>query len=109
MCAPMSKADAAAVFAALGDAQRLRVVALLEDGGERSIVDLASGSTISRQALRKHLGVLEQAGLVGANRFGREVRFRIERAAIADAETFLAKVGAQWDDALSRLKRHLDG
>ena len=97
------------MFAALGDPQRLRVVAMLEDGGERSIADLASGAAISRQAVRKHLGVLEQAGLVGANRFGREVRFRIERAAIAEAEAFLAHVGAQWDDALGRLKRHVEG
>lgn len=104
----MSKANPASLFAALGDAQRLRLVGLLEDGGERSIAELANGARISRQALRKHLGVLEQAGVVGANRFGREVRFRIERAAIADAEAFLARVGSQWDDALARLKRQVE-
>ena len=100
----MSKAE---VFAALGDARRLALVDRLARSTDLSIRELGADATISRQALTKHLRVLEAAGLVRATRFGREVRFRLERAAIADAERFLALVASQWDDALARLKNHI--
>lgn len=108
MSGVMSKAEAARRFAALGDPQRLALVDELATGGERSIHQLGSGAAISRQALTKHLRVLEGAGLVRATRFGREVRFQLERAAIADAERFLGLVARQWDEALVRLKQQVE-
>ena len=104
----MSKTDAAARFAALGDAHRLALVDRLAGCADQSISELGAGATISRQALTKHLRVLEAAGLVRATRFGREVRFALERAAIADAERFLGVVARQWDDALARLKAQVE-
>lgn len=101
----MSKAE---VFAALGDARRLALVDRLASRADQSIRELGAGATISRQALTKHLRVLEAAGLVRASRYGREVRFRLERAAIADAEHFLTLVARQWDDALARLKAQVE-
>ena len=95
------------VFAALGDATRLRLVELLSDGQSRSIQELSSGSPISRQAMTKHLRVLEDARLVRSARSGREVRFRLEQAELEHARDFLAKVGAQWEDALARLSNHI--
>jgi DNA-binding transcriptional ArsR family regulator len=77
-------------------------------GGEQSISALGAAATISRQALTKHLRVLEQVGLVAARRDGREVRFRIEGAAMAEAAAFLALVTRQWDDALARLKDQVE-
>ena len=104
----MPNADAARRFAALGDPHRLALVDRLAATGERSISQLGTGSAISRQALTKHLRVLEAAGLVRATRFGREVRFALERQAINDGERFLQRVGQQWDDALGRLRKHLE-
>jgi len=105
----MSNADPAKVFAALGDRTRLQLVQRLSDGGAYSIHDLSAGSAISRQAVTKHLRVLEQARLVRSTRYGREVRFRLEQDAIADMQAFLAAVGRQWQEALDRLTRHVEG
>jgi len=104
----MSNAEAARRFAALGDPHRLGLIDALATGGERSISELGAGATISRQALTKHLRILEQVGLVRATRYGREVRFRIERAAIEEAGQFLVLVTRQWDDALARLKAQVE-
>ena len=104
----MSNAEAARRFAALGDPHRLGLIDALATGGERSISELGAGAPISRQALTKHLRILEQVGLVRATRYGREVRFRIERAAIGEAGQFLALVTRQWDDALERLKAQVE-
>lgn len=108
MSVTISSADTARRFAALGDPHRLALVYRLAADGERSISQLGTDSAISRQALTKHLRVLEGAGLVRATRFGREVRFRLERKAIAESERFLGLVARQWDDALGRLKDHLE-
>ena len=109
MFAIMPSADTAHRFAALGDPHRLALVTELADGGERSIRQLGTGVSISRQALTKHLRVLEGAGLVRATRFGREVRFRLERQAIVETQRFLGLVSQQWDDALGRLKAQVEG
>jgi DNA-binding transcriptional ArsR family regulator len=97
----------AALFDALGDRRRLGLLTAL-GGGPRSIVELARDAEISRQALTKHLRILEGAGLVRSDRIGREVRFRIEREAMMQAQKFLATVSAQWDDALQRLAKHVE-
>src|SRR5215208_6359321 len=98
----MSKADPAELFAALGDSTRLALVTRLADGQPRSIGELGRGAAISRQALTKHLRVLERAGAVSSSRFGRQVRFRIEQQKLADAQAFLARISEQWMDALQR-------
>ncbi len=96
------------VFAALGDPTRLKLIELLSDGQSRSIQELSAGGPISRQAMTKHLRVLEQARLVRSARSGREVRFRLEQAEIEHARNFLAKVAGQWEDALQRLAAHVE-
>ena len=99
--------DRAAVFAALGDPTRLSLVERMADGIDRSIQDFAAGSPISRQAMAKHLRVLEQARLVRSTRYGREVRFVLEEAELERAQAFLAHVSRQWGDALQRLVGHV--
>ena len=100
--------DRAAVFAALGDATRLQLVDRLADGRERSIQELSEAAPISRQAMSKHLRVLEQAKLVRSTRYGREVRFRLEQAELERSQAFLAHVSRQWAGALNRLAEHVE-
>ncbi len=99
-----SAAAAAPVFAALGDATRLALVSRLDDGRPRSIARLSEGFDLTRQGVSKHLKVLEDAGVVRSERVGRESQYVIDLAAIREARDYLARVGAQWDDALGRLK-----
>jgi DNA-binding transcriptional ArsR family regulator len=98
----------ASVFAALGDQTRLSVLARLSAGESQSIARLTAGSRLSRQAMTKHLGVLTRAGIVRNMRVGRENLFRLEPQALADARSYLEQVSAQWDDALARLKLHVE-
>jgi DNA-binding transcriptional ArsR family regulator len=102
----MSPAPEAAspIFAALGDRTRLGLVATLADGRTRSVTELSAGAPISRQAVTKHLRVLEQAGVVASVRAGRETRFALRPDRLAEAQACLATVGRQWDAALGRLK-----
>ena len=100
--------DRASVFAALGDSTRLDLVLRLADGRARSIHDLTAASPISRQAMTKHLRVLEQARLVRSTRYGREVRFQLEQAELEEAQAFLATVAGQWRNALGRLAKHVE-
>jgi DNA-binding transcriptional ArsR family regulator len=99
-----SPADAAPVFAALGDETRLRLAARLGAHGPLSITRLAAGTTISRQAVTKHLRVLEGAGLARATRRGREQLWELEPEPLDDARRALDHISAQWDSALGRLK-----
>jgi DNA-binding transcriptional ArsR family regulator len=98
----------AAVFAALGDETRLRIVTRLARGAPVSISDLAAGGAITRQAVTKHLHVLEGAGLVRGVRAGREQRWSLDRKQVDQARAFLDGVSRRWDDALARLKAMLE-
>jgi DNA-binding transcriptional ArsR family regulator len=98
----------AAVFAALGDETRLTVLARLSHGEPQSIARLTRGTTLSRQAVTKHLRVLEGAGVVRSTRLGRESRFALELQPLADARDYLDRVSQQWDDALARLKSFIE-
>ena len=100
--------DPAAVFAALGDPTRLAILAALGEGG-RSITELAAGAPISRQAVTKHLRVMEGAGLLVSERDGRQVRWRGNPAVLGAAQHYLDRVAARWDGALGRLKSHVEG
>ena len=94
----------AALFAALGDQQRLWLVSRLCDGGPRSITQLASGARISRQAVTKHLRVMEHAGLVRSARRGRERVWQLEQRRLEEARRYLSQISAQWDAVLERLR-----
>jgi DNA-binding transcriptional ArsR family regulator len=94
----------ASVFAALGDETRLSVLARLAQGEPQSISRLTKNTRLTRQALTKHLRVLEGAGVVRSVRVGRESRFELERRPIDDARHYLDHVSRQWDAALARLK-----
>lgn len=96
-----------AAFAALGDATRIALVARLRGGEALPITQLARGLRLSRQAVTKHLHVLEQAGLVHGERHGREVRFALRADQISELRGWLDGILAQWQDALGRLRAHL--
>ena len=100
--------DPAPVFAALGDRTRLSLLMTLSDGQRRSITMLAAGSRLTRQAVTKHLRVLEDVGLVARVRQGRESRFVCRPESLDTARDYLDRVGRQWDDALARLKAFVE-
>ena len=94
----------APVFAALGCATRLELVSRLSDGKEHSITALTDGLDLTRQAITKHLQVLQHAGLVNSQRVGRESRFTIRPGPITQAKDYLSRVSDQWDKAIARLR-----
>jgi DNA-binding transcriptional ArsR family regulator len=98
----------ASVFAALGDTTRLSVLGRLATGEPQSIARLTAGTRLTRQAVTKHLRVLEGAGVVRSMRAGRESRFTLEPRPIDDARAYLDLVSRQWDDALARLKAFVE-
>ena len=98
------KVSDAALFAALGDPTRLRIVVRLARGEPLSITELASGTNITRQAVTKHLHVLAAAGVAAPSRLGREQRWSLDQKQLAQARLFLDRIGQQWDSALARLK-----
>jgi DNA-binding transcriptional ArsR family regulator len=95
------------VFEALADPTRRQVMRLLADAGPASATQLASGLSVTRQAVAKHLAALEEAGLVEGRRLGRERRFRLTPGPLSEAVTWMADVGAQWDERLESLTRFL--
>jgi DNA-binding transcriptional ArsR family regulator len=106
---PGSKPQApAVVFAALGDEVRLALVAKLCTGQPHSISELTQGSKLTRQAITKHLRVLEKVGIVRCVRAGRERRFEFDPRPIAGMREYLDLVSEQWDQALSRLKSFVE-
>jgi DNA-binding transcriptional ArsR family regulator len=98
----------APVFAALGDRTRLSLLMRLSDGETRSIAKLSADTKLTRQAITKHLHVLEDAGLVSCIRVGRESRFAFRPERIVEARSYLDTVSQQWDDALSRLRAFVE-
>lgn len=99
----------ASVFAALGDETRLSLVAKLCRGQPRSISQLTEGSKLTRQAITKHLQVLESAGVVHSARSGRESLFEFDPEPMQEIKKYLDLVSEQWDQALSRLKSFVEG
>jgi DNA-binding transcriptional ArsR family regulator len=98
----------APVFAALGDETRLRLVARLCDDGPLSITSLTVGSDLTRQAITKHLRVMEQAGLAHSTRHGRESVWQLDQRRLEDARHYLDLISKQWDDALGRLRKFVE-
>ena len=112
----MSNADLASlaqtlapIFAALGDPTRLSLLRRLSDGRMQSIASLSSDSRLTRQAVTKHLHVLETVGLVRSSHVGRETQFAFQPDPLVEAKAYLDRVSAQWDDALGRLKAFVEG
>jgi DNA-binding transcriptional ArsR family regulator len=100
----VKRAACAPIFAALGNATRLSVVATLCAGPPRSITQLTEDTRLTRQAMTKHLRVLQRARLVRCARSGRETRFELNPDPIAASRRYLEMVSNQWDGALERLR-----
>ena len=98
----------APVFAALGDETRLRLVSRLCSGGAASIARLTTGSSVTRQAITKHLRVLAGAGLVRSRRSGRERLWELRPDRLKQARESLDAISRQWDEALGRLKAFVE-
>jgi DNA-binding transcriptional ArsR family regulator len=98
----------ATVFAALGDETRLSMLGRLSAGKAQSISRLTAGTDMTRQAVTKHLRVLEGAGVVRCERVGRERLFALVPKPIDDVRDYLGRVSEQWDDALARLKSFVE-
>jgi DNA-binding transcriptional ArsR family regulator len=100
-----------AVFGALADPTRRAIVEALLRDGVTSVPVLTDAFPISRQALAKHLSILDDAGLVerGEGGAGREVRYRLRPGALHPTAAWLTEAEAAWDDRLARLKRAVEG
>jgi DNA-binding transcriptional ArsR family regulator len=104
----LSSRGAAPIFAALGDMTRLSLLQKLSSGASQSIARLSMDSHLTRQAVTKHLRVLEEAGLVIVNRIGRESQYAFRPESLDAARTYLDDVSRQWDDALGRLRAFVE-
>jgi DNA-binding transcriptional ArsR family regulator len=96
-------ADDDAVFAALGDPTRRRILDRLSADGPLTATELAPDYPMSRQAIVKHLGTLAGAGLLVPQRVGRDVRYRVRADAMTEATDWLAAITARWDRRLAAL------
>jgi DNA-binding transcriptional ArsR family regulator len=93
------------LWSAVGDPTRRRMLDLLLIDGEATATTLGRQLPVTRQAVAKHLGVLDRAGLVRATPAGREKRYRVDDAQLARAVAQLSSVGSAWDARLQRIKR----
>src|SRR5436309_2885666 len=94
-------------FAALGDPTRRQLVQWLA-ARPATATELATRLPVTRQAVVKHLGVLEEARLVAKQRDGREVRYRLDAESLSAAAEWIATVTVRWETRLARLKQHLE-
>jgi DNA-binding transcriptional ArsR family regulator len=100
--------NAATIFAALGDPVRLAIIARLCGGGPLLTIQLKHGTSLSRQAVTKHLRILEDAGLVRSDRVGRDRSWRMEARQLAKTRAYLERISAQWDARLERLRSFVE-
>jgi len=100
--------DSSVVFAALGDRTRFDLVSTLSNEGPLSITRLADGFPVTRQAITKHLRVLERAGVVRSVAEGRELVWHVEQRRLAQAKRDLDAIGRQWEGTLQRLKKFVE-
>jgi DNA-binding transcriptional ArsR family regulator len=104
----LTATSAATVFAALGDTTRLALLSRLSDGRPYSISQLTDGTKLTRQGVTKHLAILESAKVVASRRVGRETRYAVRPDALSRASAYLDKAARQWNDAIARLKQHVE-
>ncbi len=102
--AALKVTEAVPVFAALGDATRLRLLGRLSVDGPLSISHLSEGTGVTRQAITRHLYALGDAGLVRNARRGRERVWELDLKRLEKARRYLDQIAAQWDEAANRLK-----
>jgi DNA-binding transcriptional ArsR family regulator len=95
----------APIFAALGDETRLRLVSRLCHDGPMSIAGLTAGTHVTRQAITKHLRVMQEAGLVHSTRHGRESVWQLQARRLEEALRYVEQISKQWDAALARLRK----
>jgi DNA-binding transcriptional ArsR family regulator len=100
--------ETAALFAALGDSTRLQIVGRLAGGAVLSIAALTAGTGVTRQAVTKHLEVLDEVGLVHSSWQGRERMWALEPAQIEVARRTLDLIAAEWTQALDRLAKFVE-
>jgi DNA-binding transcriptional ArsR family regulator len=100
--------DAAIVFSALGDPVRLAILARLSGAGPLPTVELKERAGLSRQAITKHLRVLEDVGLVRSFRVGRNRSWRVEARQLVRTRAYLDQISAQWDARLKRLQAFVE-
>jgi DNA-binding transcriptional ArsR family regulator len=100
--------ESSVVFAALGDQTRFGLVSRLSSQGPLSITKLTEGFPVSRQAITKHLRVLERAGVVRSVAEGRELVWHVEQRRLAQAKRDLDAIARQWEGTLQRLKKFLE-
>jgi DNA-binding transcriptional ArsR family regulator len=93
------------VLTALADPMRRQLLELLAERGAVSATTLAKDLPVSRQAVVKHLAVLDAAGLVSGRRMGREVQYTVRPAALDAAAQWMAALAADWDRRLAHIKR----
>lgn len=96
------------IFAALGDPTRLSLVTKLIDGKPHSISTLTEGTKVTRQAITKHLIVLQSVGLVSSTRDGRESLYELDPKPLKSLQEYLAVISSQWDSALQSLKAFVE-
>jgi DNA-binding transcriptional ArsR family regulator len=99
---------AAPLFDALGDANRLRIVVRLCDGGPSSTSQVTQAVPVTRQAATKHLQLLEAAGLVSSTRRGRERIWTLQTQPLAQASDYLDQLSRRWDAAIDRLRSYVE-
>jgi len=93
------------LWSAIGDPTRRRMLDLLLADGDATATSLSAQLPVTRQAVAKHLGVLDRVGLVRVTPAGREMRYQVDEAQLARAVAQLSKVGATWDARLRRIKQ----
>jgi DNA-binding transcriptional ArsR family regulator len=96
-----------AIFSALGDATRRQLIRVLSAHGPATATGLAAQLPVTRQAVSKHLAALAEVGLVTATQRGREKLYQISPAPLTEAVTWMADLGARWDERLAALRRHV--
>lgn len=99
------RGSADAVFTALADPTRRRVLRLVAERGPTSATVLERELPVTRQAIVKHLIVLSQAGLVTSQRAGQEVRYTLAPEPLEDVSDWIAEIGSRWDERLARLRQ----
>lgn len=96
------------MFSVLGDSTRLEIVTSLVDGEPRSITELTEGFQLSRQAVTKHLRLLEQADIVMNEKSGRESLFSLKVESLSEVRKMIQDIEAQWAATLGRLKAFVE-
>jgi ArsR family transcriptional regulator, cadmium/lead-responsive transcriptional repressor len=97
------------LWSAIADPSRRQVLDLLVSNGEVSASWLAGRVPFTRQAVSKHLVVLERAGLVGRRKQGREVLYQVQAGRLDEAARAMAELAARWDRRLAAIKRLAEG